>query len=176
SLAGGKAVNRTGIVLVALGLLFVACKDNKQEPAATPTPAATTPSTPPPAASTAAAPSAIVAPSGKMAHCPSTVTGAKTDVKDAANGVEITVTSKDETATKEIRARSAFLATSSKNDAQSVGHNGSGEGGGVFGRCPVVMRNTTVAATDVEGGSKLVVVPRDTKEQDWLRREARTRA
>jgi hypothetical protein len=116
-----------------------------------------------------------VAASGNMAHCPSTVTGAKTDIQDAPGGVAIVVTATDDASTAEIRARSTFLGSSAKNDVAPITHNGTGEGGGIFGRCPVVMRNTTVAISDVPGGSKLVVTPRDAREQDWLRRESRSR-
>jgi hypothetical protein len=110
-----------------------------------------------------------------MAHCPSTVAGASTKIDDAPGGVAVTVTAKDDAAAKEVRARAAFLAQSSKNDAQPVAHNGGGNGGGVYGRCPVVMRNTTLTVSDVEGGAKIVVVPRDAKEKDWLGRESRER-
>ena len=166
-------MNRSVALLVAMGFLSVACKDKKPE-SSEPAPQAS--AAPGPVASVAApAASATVAASGKMAHCPSTVTGAKTDIADSPNGVEVSVTSKDDAAVQEIRARSAFLASSAKNDVQAVAHNGSGEGGGIFGRCPIVMRNTTLAVTDVPGGSKLVVTPRDAKERDWLRHEARAR-
>jgi hypothetical protein len=154
-------------------------KPKSDSSAAATTPAATTtaPATDtPPAAAPSAAPAATpVAPSGKMAHCPSTVTGAKTEVQDSPGGVSLVVTAADEEATKEIRARAAFLASAAKNDANPIAHNGSGEGGGIFGRCPVVMRNTKVEVTDVNGGSKLAVTPRDAKEQDWIRHEARSR-
>jgi hypothetical protein len=138
---------------------------------------ATTPAPPPSAIATAtpAPPALPVAPSGKMAHCPSTVLGAKTDIQDVPGGVAVVVTSADESATKEIRARAAFLEASAKNDVSPVAHNGTGEGGGVFGRCPIVMRNTKVDVSEVNGGSKLVVASRDAKELDWLRREARSR-
>ncbi len=90
-------------------------------------------------------------------------------------GVSMVVTAPDDAATVEIRARAAFLSSSSSNDTTPITHNGTGEGGGVFGRCPIVMRNTAVTVTDVPGGSKLLVAPRDPKEQDWLRRESRFR-
>jgi hypothetical protein len=110
-----------------------------------------------------------------MAHCPSTVAGAKTDIQDVAGGVSVTVTGSDDATTKEIRARAAFLGAAAKNDTSPTGHNGTGEGGGIFGRCPTVMRNTSLVVTDVAGGSRLVVTPRDAHEQDWLRRESRAR-
>ncbi len=136
---------------------------------------------PPPAApaapvvSAAPLPTAPVATSGKMSHCPSSVAGANSVVENTPTGVAVTVTAGDPAATAEIRARATFLASSASNDATPITHNGTGEGGGVFGRCPVVMRDTKVDVADVPGGSKLSVTPRDAKEQDWLRREARSR-
>lgn len=119
--------------------------------------------------------SATVAPQGKMAHCPSIVTGANTVIKDVEGGVMLTVIAKDAANVADIRARAKFLAESAKNMAPDIKHTGGGEGGGTFGRCPVVMRNTAVEAKEVEGGSELTVKPKDTKELDWLRRESRER-
>ena len=113
--------------------------------------------------------------SGKMAHCPSTVTGAKTNIKDSKDGVTITVTAADAQAVADVRARAKFLADQAKNASPEVKHTGTGEGGGAFGRCPVVMRNTVVEEKDVEGGAEIAVKPKDAKETDWLRREARDR-
>jgi TusA-related sulfurtransferase len=111
-----------------------------------------------------------------MAHCPSSVAGAATDIKDSKDGLVITVVAKgDAAATAEIRSRAKFLSESAKNMTPDVKHNGSGEGGGTFGRCVVVMRNTHVDAKDVEGGSEIAVKPKEAKELDWLRREARDR-
>jgi len=112
---------------------------------------------------------------GKMVHCPSVVEGASTDVKDVEGGVVVTVTAKDEAKTKEIRERAKFLADASKNEAPGAQHNGTGAGGGAFGRCPVVNRNTLVEAADVEGGSKITVKPKEPAELDFVRREARER-
>lgn len=113
--------------------------------------------------------------SGKMAHCPSSVAGAKTEIKDTKDGVTVTVTSTDAAATADIRTRANFLADAVKNASPDVKHTGTGEGGGAFGRCPVVMRNTAVEAKDVPGGSEVSVKPKDAKEADWLRRESRDR-
>jgi TusA-related sulfurtransferase len=133
---------------------------------------------PSPAPVTTAAPPAMpatVATRGKMAHCPSIVTGAATAIDDVPGGVAITVTAGDPAATAEIRDRSSFLVASTKNDAAAVSHNGTGEGGGIFGRCPVVMRNTTVTDAEVTGGAKVIVVARDPREESFIRREARSR-
>lgn len=112
---------------------------------------------------------------GKMANCPNAVAGAKTEIKDTKDGVEIMVTAKDEAVTKEIRERSKHAMEAAKKEAASVKHTGEGTGGGALGRCPVVLKNTTVEVADMEGGSKITVKPKDAKEADWLRRETKER-
>lgn len=133
-------------------------------------------------AAPSATPTATAAPSGsggegrgKMIHCPSTVEGATTDIQDVEGGVVVTVTVKDEAKTKEIRERAKYLVDASKSEAASSQHNGSGAGGGALGRCPVINRNTTVEAADVDGGSKMTVKPKKADEVDWVRRESRER-
>ena len=165
---------RTGVLALIVAASIGGCTKPKSDAPASTAPVATAAARAPASASAAAA-APVVAPSGKMAHCPSTVTGAKTEIQDVPGGIALVVTAADEQATKEIRARASFLASSAQNDVTSTGHNGSGEGGGIFGRCPVVMRNTKVDVSEVSGGSKLVVTPRDAKEQDWVRRESRAR-
>jgi TusA-related sulfurtransferase len=112
---------------------------------------------------------------GKMVHCPSAVDGVATDIKDVDGGVVVTVTTKDEAKTKEIRERAKFLSDASKTEGPSKQHNGTGAGGGAFGRCPVVNRNTTVETENIEGGSKITVKPKEPAEVDWVRRESRER-
>src|SRR5215472_259084 len=151
----------------AVALLCVACPKKN--------PGATTDNAPSASQAVAPAPSASIAPMGKMAHCPSTVDTAKTEVNDVEGGIELAVTSQNPLSVAEIRLRSKFLGDASKATATTVHHNGHGEGGGVYGRCPVVMRNTTVLATDVEAGTKITVKPETPAELDWLRRETRER-
>jgi TusA-related sulfurtransferase len=159
--------------LVVAGLSLSLGCDKPPTPTPSPDPAA---AAKPTAAAAAPTPSAASsAAMGKMANCPNLVETAATAIKDVEGGVELTVTAKDEAATKEIRARAKHLADVSKEEVPSVKHNGSGHGGGQFGRCPVVARNTVVTADDVEGGAKLTVKPKDAAEIDWVRREARER-
>jgi TusA-related sulfurtransferase len=136
-------------------------------------PASVASATPPPSAS--AAPSASVAPSGKMAHCPDAVPGAKTDISDAPGGVLLTITATDAAAVADIRARTQALLDAQKNQSADVRHTGTGEGGGLLGRCPVVLKDTTVASVDLPNGSKLTVTSKNAAEVDWLRRETRDR-
>lgn len=127
------------------------------------------------AAPSAPAPSASVAPSGKMAHCPDAVQGAKTAIADVPGGVQITITATDTAAVADIRARTQALLDAQKNQGPTVHHTGTGEGGGLLGRCPVVLKDTTIVAADVDQGSKVTVTAKDPAELDWLRRETRDR-
>ncbi len=171
-----EALVRTStLILTALLSLVAACKD---EPSAAPTAASATPSTTPSVvANASAAPSvsADVAPLGKMAHCPSAITGAKTAIKDVPSGVELDVTGADAPTVAEIRARAKVLADVAKNPALQAKHNGSGGGGGTFGRCPVVMKLTTVDIVDMDEGTKITVKAKSDDQVDWLRRETRER-
>jgi hypothetical protein len=112
---------------------------------------------------------------GHMQHCPTAVAGAKTDIQDTKDGVEITVTSKDATKTEEIRKRAKHVAESAKAQPTSVVHNGEGHGGGGVGLCEVVLKDTTVTAQDVAGGAKIIVKPAKTVDLEWLKKETRSR-
>jgi TusA-related sulfurtransferase len=125
--------------------------------------------------SAVAAPSASVGASGKMAHCPNAVPGAKTDLKDVPGGVSITITASDAATLADIKARTQALLDAQKNQSTSVRHTGTGEGGGLLGRCPVVLKDTLVAAKDVDQGTEVTVTAKDASEVDWLRRETRDR-
>ncbi|HEX8794148.1 MAG TPA: hypothetical protein VF765_24565 [Polyangiaceae bacterium] len=140
-----------------------------------PTPGAPSVASAAPSASGPASPSASVAPSGKMAHCPDAVQGAKTAIADVPGGVQLTITATDAAAMADIRARTQALLDAQKNQGTTVHHTGTGEGGGLLGRCPVVLKDTTVAAADVDNGSKVTVTVKDPAELDWLRRETRDR-
>jgi TusA-related sulfurtransferase len=110
-----------------------------------------------------------------MAHCPTAVKGAKAEIKDVPGGVEVGVTGPDDAAEKEIRERVARLIDASKADAGTVTHSGQGTGGGRFGHCTIVLKNTTLASADVPHGAKVSVKSKSADEVDWLRRETRDR-
>jgi TusA-related sulfurtransferase len=168
------------LLLVIPLTLLAGCDTCNEKSTSTPTPPASVASTPP-ATSASAAPSATpsasapLAPSGKMAHCPNAVAGAKTAIKDVPGGVELTITSSDPPAVSDVRARIAALIDAQKNQGNNIKHTGNGEGGGLLGRCPIVLKETTIAADAVEGGSKVTVTIKDPQEVDWLRRETRDR-
>lgn len=172
---------RSTVLLLVLPLTLLAgCDSCNEKSTSTPTPSSSVAATPP-SASASAAPSAApsasasLAPSGKMAHCPNAVTGAKTEIADVPGGVAITITGADAQGTADIRARIAALIESQKNQGSNIKHTGNGEGGGLLGRCPIVLKETTIAAADVDKGSKVTVTIKDPQEVDWLRRETRDR-
>ncbi len=116
---------------------------------------------------------------GKMSNCPSSVTNAKTEIKDTDKGVEVTVTASEKADVDEIRARAKKVEEHGKaaapSDATKGAHTGKGAAGGSMGRCPVVLNDTSVVVAEVESGSKFTIEPKDAKELDWLRREAKER-
>jgi hypothetical protein len=113
--------------------------------------------------------------SGHMQNCPAAVPGAKTEIKDGPDGVQITVTSDSAAKVDEIRKRAKHVVEVAKADPTTVAHNGDGHGGGGLGRCEVVLKDTVVTSEDVQGGSRLTVKPTRTIDLDWLKKEIATR-
>jgi hypothetical protein len=171
------------VVFVGLAALVFGGCDSCSKPSENAAPDAA-PATSASAASTAsAAPSASVAveqdagvPTHAMSNCPTAVGGSEVALKDVDGGIEVSVTAKDEAATKEIRARAKKILEADKMDAGThQQHNGSGMGGGTTGRCTIILRNTKLTSAEIPGGVKVTVQPKDAKELDWLRRETRER-
>ena len=55
-----------------------------------------------------------------MQHCPSAVAGAKTEIKDNKDSVEVTVTATDAAKTDEIRKRAKHVVDAAKQDPATV--------------------------------------------------------
>ena len=112
---------------------------------------------------------------GRMAHCPSALDGTSTRVTNSKDGVVVTVTGKGDVV-KAIRARTAeLLAAAAKGDT-GVGHTSGGQGGGKFGRCPVVVKDTALTAKDIEGGSQISVAATKPTTALALQKESHLRA
>ena len=168
--------------LVAAVVVFLAaCGDggggapsgSAAKPASSAKPAASTPAK----ASASASASSAAGPDerGGMSNCPAAVTGAKVEIKDVDDGVELTITAADAKATEEIKERSKTIAERAKGESTKPQHSGKGGGGGVMGRCPIVLGGTDVKIEDAAGGMKFTVTAKDKAELDWLRREAKER-
>lgn len=115
---------------------------------------------------------------GKMARCPSAVDGALTTVTDAADGVVVTVAhpAKDAATVADIRKRATELLASAASQPNEVGHAGHGQGGGGFGRCPILVTDTVLASKEIDGGIEVSVKPKDAARLADVQREARARA
>jgi TusA-related sulfurtransferase len=165
-------------VLALTASLAAGCEDKPTPTTTAPSakPSATAAPKPTAAATATSSAEARTAKQGNMSHCPNAVEGASTEIKDTPDGVELLVTAKDEAGTKEIRARAQHLVDAAKAEGTAAPkHTGEGQGGGRFGRCPVVMKNTDVTAKEIAGGTQLTVKAKDAKEVDFLRREAKER-
>ncbi len=112
---------------------------------------------------------------GHMQHCPTSVAGAKTEIKDNKDSVELVVTSSDATKTEEIRKRAKHLVDAAKADPTAVVHNGDGHGGGGLGLCEVVLKDTAITTEDVDGGAKIIVKPTKAVDLEWLKKETHAR-
>jgi hypothetical protein len=172
-------------VVTAACLGLVACDKKATE---------TSPATTPPAASASAAAIASATPDAgaaaassgdavdaggrrrEMANCPTSAPNAVVALKDVPGGIEVSVTGKDESLVADIRARATKLVEADRQEVDAgVKHSGRGEGGGRYGRCTIVMRNTSLTTAEIPGGIKATVKAKDAAEVDWLRRETRDR-
>jgi TusA-related sulfurtransferase len=93
-----------------------------------------------------------------MSNCPSAVRGAVTEVVDVDDGVQITVTARDERAQQEIRQRAQDHGAASWDPERgSVEHTGTGTGSGRYGFCPGVLEQTTVDEELLPNGARITV-------------------
>ena len=172
-------MSRLTFVLVAATLSLAACK--KKESGGT---GAASGSAAASGSGSAAGP-ADPSMTNRAGNCPSTVAGAATslvDDPDQAGKVVLTITAGTAAATDTIRKRVAHLVEIQGAPDADVKHTGKGTGGADMGMCPVVTsRDVKVSASDVEGGSKVVLesgggVTADALRKDVAGRIERTQA
>ena len=111
----------------------------------------------------------------KMAHCPSAVPGAKTDVIEDNGKVVITVTAEGEARVVEIQKRAEHLDKVETAPEAEIKHTGMGTGGGRSGRCPVVMTDVTLEIAKQKDGVKITMSPTDPAAAGDMARKARER-
>lgn len=111
----------------------------------------------------------------KMANCPNAVEGATTEIADAEGAVAMTVTAEGEEAVAEVRKRAAALKEVDDATSPQVEHTGKGTGGGGLGKCPVVMKDTSLAVEEVEGGVTITLTPADAANLEALKTEVTNR-
>jgi hypothetical protein len=93
-----------------------------------------------------------------MANCPSAVSGASTKVVDLEDGVELTVTAREQWAQQKIRRRAQTQGEAAwQPERRSIEHTGLGTGSGRFGFCPGMLEATTVDAELLPDGARITV-------------------
>jgi hypothetical protein len=112
---------------------------------------------------------------GQMVHCPTASPGAQTSLALTADSVELTVVAKDEKSALDIRADARHLKEVAQKDPAAVKHTGEGEGGGGLGKCPVVLKDTLITITEIEGGAKIALKPAKPEQLEWLKKEVEAR-
>jgi hypothetical protein len=108
----------------------------------------------------------------KMRHCPVTLPGVTTELADVDGGLRFALRATPE-ALDEARRRAHALAefTAGRNKAK----HGGGKGGGFMRNCPILTKDATVLAEDVEGGVRITVTPNDPARLAEFRATARER-
>ena len=109
----------------------------------------------------------------KMRHCPVTLPGVDTAVADVDGGVTFTMHATDPAVLADARARARELVAVSENRAK--GKHNTGKGGGHQRNCPIVTKDTSIVAADIDGGLVVTVKPLDPADLDDLRATTRER-
>ncbi|HVK76329.1 MAG TPA: hypothetical protein VM734_23550 [Kofleriaceae bacterium] len=179
----------TFILAAVTALTFTACKKKEQAAgggtgtaagtaAGTGTAGGTgtgagTATTPPPA------PAGELTGENKAGNCPSAVVGAETKVvddKDQPGKVVLTITATESAASETIRRRIAHLLEVQGAPDAEIKHTGEGTGGAQMGMCPVITtKDTKITASDIEGGTKVVIEPTGGQTPEDLRKEVEQR-
>jgi hypothetical protein len=99
-----------------------------------------------------------------MALCPSAAPGARTVVTNTPDGVDLTITAKDEPTRVEVRRRAHKQDEISRlAERGSMEHTGMGTGSGHYGHCPGMVEDTVVDAVDTPDGVRVVVHAKDAR-------------
>jgi hypothetical protein len=111
-----------------------------------------------------------------MALCPSAAPGARTVVTNTPDGVELTITAKDEITRADVRRRAHRQDEISRlAERGSMEHTGLGTGSGHYGHCPGMVEDTVVDAVDTPDGARVVVHAKDARGVTSLQQLTRER-
>ena len=163
---------------VMAALLLASACGKKEEAPATPPPAEPAPKSDPSPPSEPGRPPRSLVGGGQMQHCPTAVAHTITTIAPTSAGVDLTVVAqdpKDEKTVKEVRADAKHLSDVANKNPSDVRHTGQGEGGGGLGKCPVVLKDTTVTFVEVDGGARITVTPIKPDQVEWLKTEVEAR-
>jgi hypothetical protein len=105
----------------------------------------------------------------KLRHCPLTVEGAKTHVRNVDGGIELVVRVETPEQLAELERRVHHIEEFARTNGNAGGRHGTGKGGGTMRNCPIVSHGTTVTDEPVESGFRIVVRPNNLSEVELLR-------
>ncbi|HEY1558558.1 MAG TPA: hypothetical protein VGF94_27230 [Kofleriaceae bacterium] len=113
-----------------------------------------------------------------MRNCPSGVAGAGTVSAPTPDGVDVTITSTDATARRDILVRAALQSWQRDPVGLASEHTGDHTGPGTLGRCPIIHAATTITYQPIPDGVRIHVAARRASDVPALQRatEARVRA
>jgi hypothetical protein len=96
----------------------------------------------------------------RMRNCPSAVPSAKTTSRPTVDGVEITITSDDPEARRQIVALAGLHTTLRDPIRVMPEHTGMHSGPGTLGRCPIIHAGTRVSYDEAPNGVRIHVTAR----------------
>jgi hypothetical protein len=111
-----------------------------------------------------------------MANCPSTVSGARTQVENLPDGAVLTISAGDDLSRQEIRRRARRQEEISlQPERGAIEHTGLGTGSGRYGHCPGMLEHTTVDVIDTADGVRLIIHAQSAEDAARLQRTTRAR-
>lgn len=112
-----------------------------------------------------------------MQNCPTAVASAKTTASRTADGIELTITSRDPAARDQIRARAGLQSTFAGPRRALPQHSGAHGGPGTIGMCPIIHDDTVVTSRPIPDGVRIHIAARDKSQVSQLQQatEARLR-
>lgn len=110
--------------------------------------------------------------SGKKEHgmmnCPSDVAGARTELANTADGVDVIVTAPDADAQRELVMLAEVHAAMREPNPDKRQHKGQHGGPGLVGYCPVIHNGTRVTFDEIDGGVRIHVVANSPDAVTWV--------
>lgn len=97
----------------------------------------------------------------RMRNCPSAVPSAKTTSRPTVDGVDITITSDDPQARRQIVALAGLHGVLRDPIRVMPEHTGMHSGPGTLGRCPIIHAGTRVSYDEVPHGVRIHVTARN---------------
>jgi hypothetical protein len=110
-----------------------------------------------------------------MRNCPSAVASARTVTTPTFDGVNLTITSQDPDARRQIVKLAAFQSSERESIPFMPAHSGLHGGPGTIGYCPIIHAGTIVTYKEIPDGVRVHIATRRPEEVQMLQRATETR-